>query len=203
MSRPDDYDDDDMAAVGRGLMAAIETAMADRDGPLFGWHPAQCPSEVVGDLIRMVLEARGGTDPDISERVARILWDRFAPSHAMEWRDETHKAEYRRCAADVLSEIGSAMRTTRSDAAREIIDTIVSASRSIAFGAGVDETSIAGMFVSCLAADPALIDRLPCEGSGLFMDGRILTENGVLTYLAADGKVRSPTELRRAKGTEH
>ena len=30
MSSPDDYDDEDMATVGRGLMTAIETAAADR-----------------------------------------------------------------------------------------------------------------------------------------------------------------------------
>lgn len=58
MSSSNDYGDDDMAAVGRSLMAAVETATADRDGPLFGWHPAQCPSEVVGDLIGMALESR-------------------------------------------------------------------------------------------------------------------------------------------------
>lgn len=199
MSSPDDYDDDDMATVGRGLMAAIEAATADRDGPLFGWHPAQCPSEVVGDLIRMVLEARGETDPDILERCAQILWDRFAPSHAMEWRDETHKAEYRRCAADVLSEI----RSTGRDAAREIIIAIVETARSIAFGAGVDETGIAGMTVSCLAADPSLIDRLATERTGLFIDGLIKTELGCLTFESRNGQITSPAELRRAKGAEH
>lgn len=62
MRDADGYDDDDMAAVGRALMAAIERETADRNGPLFGWHPVDCPSEVVGDLVGMLLQARTITD---------------------------------------------------------------------------------------------------------------------------------------------
>ena len=36
------------------------------------------------------------------EAAAEQLWHRFAPSHAMEWRDETHAAEYRLAARDAV-----------------------------------------------------------------------------------------------------
>lgn len=47
-----DFSDEDMAAVGRGLMQAI-AAYADPD-----WHPADCPSEIVGDLSNECAELR-------------------------------------------------------------------------------------------------------------------------------------------------
>ncbi|MDR6144977.1 hypothetical protein QE363_000770 [Sphingomonas sp. SORGH_AS870] len=42
----------DMANIGRALM----TAIADNAGcpPLIGWHPADCPSEIVVDLLNMM-----------------------------------------------------------------------------------------------------------------------------------------------------
>lgn len=52
-------DTEDMAAVGRALMDAIES-FSD-EPPLKGWAPAQCPSEIVGDLVNMLEEA---TQPD-------------------------------------------------------------------------------------------------------------------------------------------
>jgi hypothetical protein len=46
------YDEaEDMAEVGRALMKAIEANAPD------GWHPADCPSEIVGDLRNMLDEA--------------------------------------------------------------------------------------------------------------------------------------------------
>ena len=39
-----EFTDEDMAAVGRALMRAIATH-ADK-----GWSPAECPSEIVGDM---------------------------------------------------------------------------------------------------------------------------------------------------------
>jgi|JI6StandDraft_1071083.scaffolds.fasta_scaffold200886_2 hypothetical protein len=39
-----DFTDEDMAAVGRALMNAISAHAYP------GWSPAQCPSEIVGDL---------------------------------------------------------------------------------------------------------------------------------------------------------
>lgn len=44
MTETTEYTDDDMAAVGRATMAAIK-ANAN-----IGWAPADCPSEIVGDL---------------------------------------------------------------------------------------------------------------------------------------------------------
>ncbi|WP_433910406.1 hypothetical protein [Sphingomonas yabuuchiae] len=50
----------DMANVGRALM----TAIADNAGcpPLKGWHPANCPSEIVSDLLNMLDDAQA-TNP--------------------------------------------------------------------------------------------------------------------------------------------
>ena len=44
MTETTEYTDDDMAAVGRATMAAIK-AHAN-----IGWSPADCPSEIIGDL---------------------------------------------------------------------------------------------------------------------------------------------------------
>ena len=44
-----EHDDDaEMAEVGRALMAAIETHAPE------GWAPADCPSEIVGDLMERI-----------------------------------------------------------------------------------------------------------------------------------------------------
>jgi len=53
-----EYDDDeDMAAVGRNLMEAIESAR-NSDPWMKNWAPLQCPSEIVFDLLnRSVDEA--------------------------------------------------------------------------------------------------------------------------------------------------
>ena len=50
MARLAGEDDADMAAVGRALMVAIETHAPD------DWHPADCPSEIVGDLMERIRE---------------------------------------------------------------------------------------------------------------------------------------------------
>lgn len=68
---PEDDDTEDMAAVGRALMDAIEAF--SHEPPLKGWAPAQCPSEIVGDLVNMLEEA---TQPDreaIIEACANLL----------------------------------------------------------------------------------------------------------------------------------
>lgn len=51
-------DDADMAAVGRALMETIDANIGEP--PLKGWAPAQCPSEIVGDLLNMIDEAYEG-----------------------------------------------------------------------------------------------------------------------------------------------
>jgi hypothetical protein len=49
----DEYTDEDMAAVGRALMKAIVVHAYP------GWCPADCPSEIVGDLRNECDELRG------------------------------------------------------------------------------------------------------------------------------------------------
>lgn len=48
----DAFSDEDMAAIGRELMRAIDTYMPDT------WHPMDCPSEVVGDLCNELDEVK-------------------------------------------------------------------------------------------------------------------------------------------------
>lgn len=56
---PQDFTDEDMAAVGRSLMAAIE---AHHDDPwMKDWAPADDPAEIVGDLLNALEEATAET----------------------------------------------------------------------------------------------------------------------------------------------
>lgn len=64
------FTDDDMAAVGRALMAAVEAHAPD------DWHPADCPSEIVGDLRNMLDEARAAlSTPPMSEDQINAIMD--------------------------------------------------------------------------------------------------------------------------------
>ena len=47
----EEYDDEDMAAVGRALMEAIKQARLSGDTFMKSWAPLQCPSEIVFDLL--------------------------------------------------------------------------------------------------------------------------------------------------------
>ena len=47
-----EFTDEDMANLGRALMKAIETHVPG------GWHPAECQSEIVGDLVGELGELR-------------------------------------------------------------------------------------------------------------------------------------------------
>ena len=60
-------------------------------------------------------------------------------------------------------------------------------------GAGVD---LAGHTLSFLAANPEHIDRYMIEGNALWIDGTITFEGGCLTYIANDGQIRNPKEIR-------
>jgi len=51
-------DPEDMQAVGNSLMDAIEKDFADHPF-MKGWHPADCPTEIVGDLLNALDEAKG------------------------------------------------------------------------------------------------------------------------------------------------
>jgi hypothetical protein len=46
--------------------------------------------------------ALASTTEEKKERVAQMLWHRFAHDHRMEWEDETHKADYRSAAALII-----------------------------------------------------------------------------------------------------
>lgn len=71
-----------------------------------------------------------------------------------------------------------------------------------AFGwqAGVGAMELAGQIVSVLYAHPEHIDRFMADGAALFHDGTLNVENGCLTFLAGNGSINSPAELRKAKG---
>lgn len=47
-----EFSDEDMADLGRALMKAIDIHVPG------GWHPAECPSEIVGDLVGELGELR-------------------------------------------------------------------------------------------------------------------------------------------------
>ncbi len=51
-------DPEDMAALGRSFMDALDMQMLDPTSPLHGWLPAEDPAEVIGDLVEMVRDAR-------------------------------------------------------------------------------------------------------------------------------------------------
>lgn len=52
--------------------------------------------------------ATGGGVADVQEKLAIMLWHRFAPEHHLEWEGETHKAEYRLVARDALPMLAAA-----------------------------------------------------------------------------------------------
>lgn len=82
----------------------------------------------------------------------------------------------------------------------EVIRKIASVSVAVGFQAGVPGSDVAGMIVSFLYANPEHVERFMREGSELFVDGTIRPAHGSLTYLAANGEVLDPAELRRRTG---
>jgi len=59
---------------------------------------------------------------DLETKIAKALWHRFGNPNAVEWEDETHKAEYLDAAVQVLF-IAAARIETLEAALREIVDT--------------------------------------------------------------------------------
>lgn len=57
ISQHEEYSDEDMAAVGRAFMEAIEQARR-ADPWVKGWSPAQCPSEIIFDLLNRIDDVR-------------------------------------------------------------------------------------------------------------------------------------------------
>ena len=90
----DEYTDEDMAAVGRATMAAIK-AHAN-----IGWAPADCPSEIVGDL----RNERDELAAEIEKlRTALIRMDKM---HAMMMAQANHRASW--YDAECLQEMNAA-----------------------------------------------------------------------------------------------
>lgn len=88
----DNYSDEDMAAVGRELMQAIKVFAPP------GWHPMDCPSEIVGDL-------RNECD-ELQARI-KALEDSlaFCSSESAAWAGRAGKAEA--MAAKILDDVGA------------------------------------------------------------------------------------------------
>ena len=86
------------------------------------------------------------------------------------------------------------------DDAQAMVRKIASVSVAVGIQAGIPGSDVAGMIVSFLYANPEHIDRFLIEGSELFVDGTIRPELGSLTYMAENGQVLSPAELRRLTG---
>jgi hypothetical protein len=60
----------DMANVGRALMTAIADNASSP--PLKGWHPADCPSEIVVDLLNMLDDATRAAPPAMDREAVGI-----------------------------------------------------------------------------------------------------------------------------------
>lgn len=88
----------------------------------------------------------------------------------------------------------------RSVSAQDFIRQVAEVSAAVAFQAGVGAMEIAGQIISVLYAHPEHIDRFMDEGSGLLIDGTLNPENGCLSYMAVDGVIRRPSDLRAHKG---
>lgn len=89
-----EFSDESMAEVGRALMKAVET-YADK-----GWHPMDCPSEIVGDLHNERDEARAefAAIHQIAERAGYEKGLRRAKSLTPTW-------DYEDKGANVLNDI--------------------------------------------------------------------------------------------------
>lgn len=63
--------------------------------------------EKLHDRIHRTIAALRATpaqcDAGDREAIAQLLWRHFAPTHHIEWKDETHKAEYLMCADMILT----------------------------------------------------------------------------------------------------
>lgn len=65
-----EYDDEDMAAVGRALMEALEQAR-NSDPWMKTWAPLQCPSEIVFDLLNRIADVQAHS---ADRRDAPVAW---------------------------------------------------------------------------------------------------------------------------------
>lgn len=89
-SADSEYTDEDMAAVGRALMSAI-TQYAPK-----GWSPADCPSEIVGDLHNECEELRSDAERYRKLRDVDAWGEDTAPDGGSAWArlGELHGSEF-------------------------------------------------------------------------------------------------------------
>ena len=89
-SADSEYTDEDMAAVGRALMSAI-TQYAPK-----GWSPADCPSEIVGDLHNECEELRSDAERYRKLRDVDAWGEDTAPGGGSAWArlGELHGSEF-------------------------------------------------------------------------------------------------------------
>lgn len=73
----------DMANVGRALMERM--ADVAEHGPLKGWAPADCPTEIVTDLANEVDETRTERDAAVERLQAIIDWADLAMANRQEF----------------------------------------------------------------------------------------------------------------------
>lgn len=89
---------------------------------------------------------------------------------------------------------------SQQSTAQECIDKIAKVASAVGFQAGVSASELAGLIVSFLYANPEHTERFIEEGTELFIDGTIRPEKGSLTYLAINGSIMSPADLRASNG---
>ena len=88
----DDFSDEDMAAVGRALIQAISAHAYP------GWHPMDCPSEIVGDLRNECDELRDKVKA-LEDSLA------FCTSESAAWASRAVSADA--TAAKILADVGA------------------------------------------------------------------------------------------------
>lgn len=86
--------------------------------------------------------------------------------------------------------------------AKEFLDKVAEVSAAVGWQAGVGAVETAGQIISCLYVNPGELERFMTEGSELILDGTVSAQNGSLTYYAGDGRVVSPSQLRKNKGLQ-
>ena len=90
---PADETEENMRRLGHAVMDALAIQTSDPESPLYEWAPAECPSEVIGDLVDMVETARGA--PAVSQAAADLLAERRRQIEE-EGRTREHDDKYTR-----------------------------------------------------------------------------------------------------------
>jgi hypothetical protein len=94
------------------------------------------------------------------------------------------------------------MTETASVDALAFIQKVKDAASMTGFLSGTGGMELAGMILSSLAANPENLARFMAEGSELLIDGTITFENGCLSFMAINGQINTPADLRRRKGQQ-